>query len=1018
MSSEGPDCRLLLLGPPTLLVGDASWVLPFERRTQLLVLLGLAGGWVGRREAAAMLWPESDAAAASANLRKTLFRLAALPWGDRVQAEGGALRLDGRTDVAAFEVALRQGRPADALAIWQGEPLAGFDDDANALWTERLQQERERLRAAWRGASFAWLAGDVPAAAAVELSARLLAAEPWDEAALQLHMGWLQRSGQAAAAAQVHARFVDRVRSELGVAPGAALLALAPGAASAAAAGQPAPPVHMHTPAREAVDAGFVGRGAELRRIASLLEPDDGRLVTLLGPGGIGKTRLARRAAQELAAGFADGSAFATLGDLAAPDELAAWLARSLGLVTQGEAQPEGQLLRHLAGRRMLLVLDNFEHLVAAAGLVSRILEACAGVKVIVTSRVRLGLEGEQLLAIEGLPCPDPEDVDAIEGFDAVQLFVRAARRVSPGFTPAGEAAAIIEICARVGGWPLALEIVAAWTRVLSCADIAAELRRGIDLLREPDRARPGRHASIEAVFEQSWRLLGEAERSALARLSLFRGGFTAEAARALAGAAPPVLGALADQSLLMRDGARMHLHPLVQQFAGARLAGSEAAAGAARSHAQHFLGLLARLRPAAHDGERDALRRIEAEFENCRAAWQWAVGASESNGLARAASALCDFCDHRGRVAEGLAMFEEALASPPLAAAPGARAALLALAAHLLYRLDRYADARQAAEQALALAETHADDETQLQALNALGSCAMQEGRLADAAAHYGEHLRRAPAASDPHRAARTMVNLAIVEKAAGRFERALALYSQALVLAQRFGDLSSQVKCLHNLALLHLSRGELDAAGARLTAALALCERHGFTSTRATVLGALVDHARLSGDFESAHRHAVAAMAAAKANGQRGLVCGLTLDFVHIALHRAEHAAARRALAEAAAQALELGRPSTQLSVASWFAELLAATGEREAAVRVSDLVLAHPAACVTERASLEARKAAWAQGQAGGGSGPTNAISDRGSQATSALGELLRRLAAEADIGHAALLGELRSQACRAV
>ena len=955
--------RLRLLGTPTLTHGGTTWVLPFERRSQLVVLLGLAGGWVGRRDAAAALWPVAPGPAAATSLRKTLFRLDQVPWGACVRSDGGALRLDGSTDIAEFEAALADSRLHEALALWQGEPLAGFDDDANEDWTGRLRFERERLRADWRGAALAWLEGDVPPAAAVDLSARLLQADPWDEASLLAHVRWLERSGQPGAAREAHARFVARVRDELGVAPSSQLLAAARMPAPGSAPAQTPSPLIRLAQQGATVDAEFIGRAAELRTIASLLEADDGRMVTLLGPGGVGKSRLARRALQELAAGFADGTLFVALEDLARADEIGARLARELGL-PDGDG-PLERSLQHLATRRMLVVLDNFENFDAGAVRPDLWLKRCPGVKLLVTSRVRLGLAGEQLLPIDGLPCPEPEDADDLETFDAARLFVRSVRRLDPSFRPAAEAPAIVDICARLGGLPLALELAASWTRVLGCEAIAAELRQGIELLQSSDRARPARHASIESVFEQSWQLLGDRERKALVRLSVFRGGFTPDAARAVAGAAPPVLAALADKSLLRKEGTRLALHPLLQQWSASRLAamGLEGDAGAA--HASFFLRQMARLTVGALQGRRDALKLLDQEFENCRAAWRHACAAGDIDSLARCASTLTDFCDLRGRIAEGHALFGEALAALPAGTTQDRCACSLRLAhAHLSYRLDRYAEAHDVAREMLAAARTWGDSELILQALGTLGSTAMHLGRLDEAARYQREHLSLASPDVDPHRAARTLNNLALVEKAAGRYDAAAALYADALALHQRFDDPAAEVRSQYNLALLHLSRQEADAALMRLSAAQALCDRHGFNSVRANVLGALVEHARLIGDFDAALRHAEQAMAQAQALGLRALVCWLHLDFAHIALHRAEHVQARASIARAASLALELDRASLQLVVGSALADCLAAHGDPAAACRVGELLREHPGSSPPEREALDARITHWQQ------------------------------------------------------
>ena len=554
--------RFHLFGSPSVDCGGESFALPFERRNQVLVLLALRRSWVGRAELAAMLWPDQPNKLAYSNLRKTLFRLQALPWASGVETQGQAVRLDAKTDVFDFESALREQRIAEALPLRRGELLAGFEDDPNEAWSSWLNFERDRLRVAWRGAALDHLAGDIDPGEGIDLAARLLGADPLDEAALRAQMRWLAHSGQGAAARQAYRDFAGRLMQDLGLTPGAELKALHDSLGTTFAA--PQPPAAARPPT---TDDGFVGRSVELRRIAELVARDDCRLLCIIGPGGVGKTRLARRALRELAPAYADGVAFVALEDVAVIGEIGGRLALEIGVGLAGSAEPLDQVVEFLRDRHMLLVLDNFEHLVADASILDKMLQTCPRLRIIVTSRVRLGVAAEWSLPLEGLPCPEIEDQDRIEAFDAARLFVAAALRVEPALIPAAEAPSIVDICRQVEGLPLALELAAAWTRVLTCEAIAAELRHGTELLRAVDPARPARHASIEMVFDQSWKLLTSVERDTLSRLSVFRGGFSAEAARAVASASLPVLGALADKSLLRKDGARISLHPVVHRW-------------------------------------------------------------------------------------------------------------------------------------------------------------------------------------------------------------------------------------------------------------------------------------------------------------------------------------------------------------------------------------------------------------------------------------------------------------------
>jgi predicted ATPase/DNA-binding SARP family transcriptional activator len=989
--------RLLLFGSPTLESGGESSALPCERRSQLLVFLALRRAWVTRPELAAMFWPGHDGRHAQANVRKTLFRLQEMPRAVAIETQGGALRAEIETDVAAFEAALREGRLQDALALRRGELLAGFEDDANDSWSGWLGFERDRLRAAWRGAALERLAGDIDPSEGAELSTRLLEADPLDEAAMGEHLKWLARGGQGARARHAYREFAERLGRELGLAPGTGLKAMhdsivaSPSAAAAMAPPAPRPP-----------DDGFVGRAVELRRIATLLGQEGCRLLCLVGPGGVGKTRLARRAMRDLAPGYPDGVAFVPLEDLAAAGELAARIAREAGHTLAGSRDPLQQLADFLRDRRMLLVLDNFEHLATESPVLESLLEECPGLAVIVTSRVRLAAFHEWLLPLDGLPCPEPEDEDRLEAFDAARLFVQAARRVEPRLASAAEAAAIVEICRLVEGLPLALELAASWTRVLPCDAIAAELRHGTGLLQAAGTARPSRHAGIDVVFDQSWRLLGEAERDALSRLSVFRGGFSADSARAVAGASLPVLGALADKSLLRKDGARLSMHPLVQQLAALRL-GGDVREAARRAHAHHFRRLLVQLRRPVENGDREGLRQLEVEYENCRGAWHWAIGCDDAATLADCVPTLRHYWDHRVAFREGLALLAGALQSQASRADPRLEAALLGGMAHLEYRLDRYAAAEASATRGLAPARAARDHGSQALCLQVLGTCCYRQGRYGEARRYFRQALRQATADNDPRKAAVMLYNEAVVEKATGRYAEALRLFVESLAQYRRLGDVAGEALCLNSLGSLHLDRAEHEEAGTHLRAGLAVCDRHGLAGPRVFVLSNLAEHSLKTGDDDAAMAHAERAIGIAEPAGNRVIASAMKLVLARLALRRRDLPAARARLAESLDLATAIGNPLLQVEAVSFLAELLEAQGEPDCARLVLDFAAGHPSASAALRDAIRTRQGPARA--AGGGRRAWPGLS---------LGELAHGIVAEAGTGHAALVARLKAGA----
>jgi len=992
---HGP-VRLHLFGSPMVESGGARTALALERRTQLVVLLALRRQWVTRTEIAAMLWPDQEDRLAFANLRKTLFRLPSLRWVPAIEPQGAALRLELATDVADFESALREQRAGEALEAYRGELLAGFDNGENESWTRWVAFERDRLRTAWRAAALARMADPaIPPAEAVALSARLLEADPLDEAALRQHMSALARDGQAGAARAAYRQFVERLSTDLGLTPGAELRALhdtLTGARPAASG--------IAVPAAGPADDGFVGRSVELQRIADLLGRDECRLLCLIGPGGVGKTRLARRTMQELAPLFADGAVFVPLEDVDTPEQLGLRLAHEGGVAASGDDDPLTRVIDAWREQQLLLVLDNFEQLAEHAAVLDRLMQACPRLKILVTSRLRLAVAGEWSMPLEGLPVPDPEDEDRAESFDAVRLFVRAARRVEPDFAAAAESAAIVDICRQVEGLPLAIELAAGWARMLSCRAIADELRHGTELLRAADTRHPPRHASIEAVFEHSWRRLGAVEREALSRLSVFHGGFSIEGARAVAGASLPVLGALADKSLLAKDGDRMHLHPLVQQLAALRLGDDAARAATEAAHAAHFHRWLRQLEPASESGDREALQAIDRDFENCRRACQWSIAQGQGEALRHSLPTLLNYFEHRARFAEGLALFQQALESP-LAADRPLQAVLLSQAALMQARLARYAEAEATAARALAATRRGQQREARYQALAVRGGCAVFTGRFVEAREAYKQVLAVAEAGGRAHEIASTLDNLALCEKRLGRYDESLRLMREALLQHRRHGDHARVALCLNNLASMSTFMNDDESARLHLHEALQISERHGLVSSRAFVLANLTELALKVDDLATARTHAEAALEVAQGAGLMALAGWLKVQLARLATRRGELELARSLLADGADLALTLGAQSVKPATLLALAELLETQGAARAARRVLAFGANEETLSAPDRDEL---RAAW------GRRSPTGTVDPPWPGI--ALGELLQRVVAERVLAHAPLIAALQA------
>jgi predicted ATPase len=426
----------------------------------------------------------------------------------------------------------------------------------------------------------------------------------------------------------------------------------------------------------------FIGREEELDALDILLADPKTRLITIVGPGGMGKTRLSLASAErQLAqtAVFPHGVFFIHLAHIQTADKMIPAIARALKLSLDSGWQDnrpdrmpsdtrsaQDQLLDYLRHKQLLLVLDNFEHVLEGAALVSEILQTAPQVQILVTSRERLQLREEQVYPIQGLDFPDWETLEDARQYPAVRLFLQAAHRVQPNFAiTAADLPYLTRICRAVGGMSLGLELAAAWVDMLSLPDIAAEIQSSLDLLETDVRNVPERHRSIRAVFTYSWQQLSQTEQDVFAQFAVFRGGFSRTAAQKITGASMRTLANLVNKSFLQynqqRD--RYEFHELMRQYAMEKLAEDEAQATAVRNkHSSYYCAAVQHRENKLRAGHPQvALSEIEADQENVRAAWDWAVEQGDVVGIDQAVNGLGFFYVFRDRLYDGLAISEAA---------------------------------------------------------------------------------------------------------------------------------------------------------------------------------------------------------------------------------------------------------------------------------------------------------------------------------------------------------------------
>jgi predicted ATPase len=547
---------------------------------------------------------------------------------------------------------------------------------------------------------------------AIDYARRWLALDPLQEAAHRQLMALLDQSGQRAAALRQYQICQEVLADELGVEPSEETQNLYQQIQSNTLAVARDSRPRSNLPAQA---TPFIGREAELAELEALIEDSEVRLVTIVGPGGMGKTRLALAAAEGHlgSALFSDGIFFVDLAALNDPGLVVSATIEALGLRLQGadDAVVKAQLLDFLDQKRMLLLFDNCEHVLAGMDLAADILQSAPGVQVLATSRERLHLRLEQVYPIEGLDFPDWETPEDAVGYAAVRLFLQSATRNRPDFNLEGQADLnyLARICRLVAGMPLALELAASWVDVLPLSKIAAGLQGGLDLLETELRDMPDRHRSVRAAIDHSWGLLAEKERLAFARLSVFRGGFTRAAVRDVAGAGLGQLGRLVNKSFLKYDPGsdRYQVHELMRQYGAEKLSDVESLR---TQHLNYFVGFAEQVEAGLEGPEPEKwVGPRNAEIDNVRTALDWAVESGRAQtGLKLGVAYGGYWGSHDFR--EGRQRLEQLLELPQAAEATQGKADAFNLAGWLAHQLGDFESGLGLSEESISIGREMGD--------------------------------------------------------------------------------------------------------------------------------------------------------------------------------------------------------------------------------------------------------------------------------------------------------------------
>lgn len=542
----------------------------------------------------------------------------------------------------------------------------------------------------------------------------------------------------------------------------------------------------------------FVGRQEELASIANQFADANIKLVTILAPGGMGKTRLALAAAERQVRHFRDGVFFVPLAALSSPDDIITAIADNVGFSFYGSAPPRLQLLDYFRERHMLLVLDNFEHLLDGALLVADILQAASGLRVLATSRERLNLRGETVYELRGLDFSTEKAPEHIQEYDAVKLFMQSAQRVHPGFVlQADDLTYLARICRLTAGMPLAIELAVGWLDTLSLEHIANEIQQGIDILETDLRDLPERHRSVRATFERTWSRLTEDEQVVFRSLSVFRGGFSLPAAQAVVGASAHHLRGLTQKALIQTEGnERFTIHELLRQFGVDKLAGTKELPSIRAKHATFFADFMQERRGALFTAQQfNMLDQIGADFENIRSAWNVMVERQAFDELPKFLNGLRFFLHTRDRWQEGVELFE--MTANTLQSFPTSDAGELALArlwAQLawFYSFIGFSEkGKVTAEAAIRLLERHDSPEDLLVAYRNLALIAMllKDGETQRRMAEAGYTLARKLGSRSHEAYCLIQLNLAAI-RLNDDADVALGSVRQARAIFENLGD------------------------------------------------------------------------------------------------------------------------------------------------------------------------------------------------------------------------------------
>jgi predicted ATPase/DNA-binding SARP family transcriptional activator len=871
-----------VLGHPAVL-GHTTLRLPTDKTRALLAYLALTPDTPLRRETlAALLWPDQPEELARQNLRKTLGRLRQAIVDAEPTLADHLFTLTKQTielhaaycsaDVRTFTLNLEAVRqhPHDPLArcpdcltrleaavtlYRQGELLAGLSLPDAYPFEEWLLMQRENLYQQQLNALH-------NLAAAFEQQGVLdkarqyahwqIQQEPWREEAHRQLMRLLAGQGQRAEAIAQYQACRQLLEAELGIEPSPeteALLAQITAGSLPPLYGRfenrPSPRPHP----LPRLPAPLIGRQAEITQLITLLTDPTCRLLTITGPGGIGKTSLGIAVGEALRRQpppwLTDGLYFVSLAEITDPALIPAAIAEALGLSLNRRQSVASQVEQSLRQQSTLLILDNVEHLASDADWLRHLAATSPRLKLLLTSREPLNWHGEWRYPLEGLAYPQEEAGG--EQYEAVRLFVQAARHVKPGFAYTPEnGRAINRICHLLDGWPLALQMAAAWVRLMPCQAIAGQISHSLDFLTTPLRDLPPRQRSMRVIFDYTWASLNAEEQHTLAQLAVFRGGFTLAAAVEVAAASPLILLGLVDKSLPHYDEqtGRYHLHELLRQFALEKAsAGPAIHASASQSHSRYYLNLLQTEGQHLYTTQfQAALELIKADLDNVRQAWLWAAGSQQDDLLTANLGHLARFYESSGLLEEAVAVLRQTLTLLEQRESDRPLSLMAQIHYHnaqTLRAMGRYTEATIALATAQQIAQSLNDPSLVNRLFIAQALLLGEQGDYDQALTILDRAIALCRAGNNLEEVARTLHIQGNTYWYIAAYDQAMPCYEEAHQIYQQLGNARSAAILTGNFGVVQWRLGQYPAALANYEIALTAATESGDATSIALWLG-----------------------------------------------------------------------------------------------------------------------------------------------------------------------------------